>query len=420
MFALIDCNNFYASCERLFRPDLINQPIVVLSNNDGCIIARSNEAKSLGLAMGEPYFKVKSICNQHHVHVFSSNYTLYGDMSYRVMCIIEDSWTDVDIYSIDEAFLDLSSMPAQQHNSFCSALQKRILKETGIPTSVGVGKTKTLAKLANNIAKKTLKIPVFNITGKEEWLAKIDIGDVWGVGRQWHKKLVQKKIVTAADLANANLTLIRDTFNVVLMRTAMELKGISCTQTQDAEKKQSIMSSRSFGSLQTEYNCLAEAIGSHCARVYEKMRQQQLVAQHMSIFVQSNRFRTDLPQYRTAIDFKLIQATDDLFYLTRVAQFCLKKIYKTGIHYQKVGVLVSNLVDKKFRQMDLFNQSSDEELAKTEQIMSVFDAINQKFGRHTLYLATEGRSKPWSMKRQMKSPNYTTQWNDLPIVFVKN
>ena len=418
MFALIDCNNFYASCERLFRPDLRLQPIVVLSNNDGCVIARSNEAKALGIAMGVPYFNVKSLCNQHHVHVFSSNYTFYGDMSYRVMCIIEDSWPDVEVYSIDEAFLDLSSMPLTSHDAFCHDLQQRVLKETGIPTSIGIGQTKTLAKIANHMAKKLLKIPVVNIHSKDEWLSKIDVAEVWGVGRKWQKKLMQKNIFTAADLATSNPKWIKDTFNVVLMKTAMELRGIPCAGLVETEKKQSIVSSKSFGSLQTDYEVLAEAISSHCTRVYEKMRQQQLITQHLSIFVQSNRFRLDLPQYNNAIDFKLVRATDDLRHLICVAKFCLKKIYKAGIHYQKVGVLLTHLSDKNFRQMDLFNQPSDDTLSKAEDLMSVFDAINQKFGRHALYLAAEGCGKLWSMKRQMKSPNYTTQWSDLPVVVV--
>jgi DNA polymerase V len=418
MFALIDCNNFYASCERLFRPDLRLQPIVVLSNNDGCVIARSNEAKALGIAMGAPYFSVKSLCNQHHVHVFSSNYTFYGDMSYRVMRIIEDSWPEVEVYSIDEAFLDLSSMSSALHDAFCHDLQRRVLKDTGIPTSIGIGQTKTLAKLANYMAKKQLKIPVVNIYGNNEWLSNVDVGEVWGVGRRWHTKLLQKNIFTAADLAAIDPKWVKDTFNIVLMKTAMELRGIPCVGLLDIEKKQSIVSSKSFGSLQMDYEVLAQAISSHCTRAYEKMRQQQLITQHLSIFVQSNRFRSDLVQYNNAIDFRLVHATDDLRYLICVAKFCLKKIYKPGIHYQKVGVLFTHLIDKNFRQMDLFNQPSEDALSKVDDVMSVFDAINQKFGRHTLYLAAEGGSKPWSMKRQMKSPNYTTQWCDLPVVMV--
>lgn len=416
MFALIDCNNFYASCERLFRPDLRNKPIIVLSNNDGCVIARSNEAKALGIAMGEPYFKIKALCQQHHVHTFSSNYTFYGDMSYRIRCIIEESWAAVEVYSIDEAFLDLSRMPASMHHDFCQVLQKRVLKETGIPTSIGIGPTKTLAKIANHLAKKTLKIPVVNVCDQRDYLNLISVGDVWGVGRRWHKKLVQRGIYTAADLANSNPNIIKDAFNVTLMRTVMELRGISCAGLLAPENNTSVMSSKSFGSLQTAYEYLAQALSSHCARACEKIRQQKLVAQHLSVFVQSNRFRQDLPQYYNAIDYRLIHATDDLRELTHLAKLCLKKIFKQGIHYQKVGVLLSNLTSKHYRQMDFFDTPCHAALAKTEQLMATLDAINHKFGRHTLYLAAEGCSKPWAMRSQMKSPNYTTQWNDLPVV----
>ncbi len=187
MYALIDANNFYASCERLFRPDLRDKPIIVLSNNDGCVIARSNEAKALGIKMGAPYFQVKGLCKQYKVHIFSSNYTLYGDLSNRVMSVIEEAWDDVEIYSIDEAFLDLRTIPQSLHDSFCANLQKKILKATGIPTSIGIGQTKTLAKIANHLCKKELKIPVFNVSNQREWLKKISVGDVWGVGRQWEK-----------------------------------------------------------------------------------------------------------------------------------------------------------------------------------------------------------------------------------------
>lgn len=415
MFALIDCNNFFVSCERLFRPDLSNQPMVVLSSNDGCVISRSNEAKALGIAMGAPYFKVKGLCKQYGIHAFSSNFTLYGDLSYRVMCTIEDSWTDVEMYSIDEAFLDLSSMPAAIRNGFCHDLHKRILKETGIPVSIGLGQTKTLAKIANYTAKKLLKIPVFDITDQEAWLHRIEVGEVWGIGGRWSKKLLQKGICTAGDLANANPKFIKANFNMVLMHTATELSGIPCSSLKNLEKKQSITSSRSFGVLQTEYQYLAEAVSTHCAHVYHKLRQQQQITQHLTVFVQSNRFRNDLPQYTNAIDIRLIHATDDLSYLTRAAKFCLRKIYKKGIHYQKVGVLISNFMDKNFQQMDLFHQPQNDALAKVERMMSCLDDINKKFGRHTLHLAAEGCGKSWAMKQFLKSPHYTTQWNELPI-----
>jgi DNA polymerase V len=416
MYALIDCNNFYASCERLFRPDLRHKPIVVLSNNDGCVIARSNEAKSLGVGMGEPYFKIKALCQQHKIHVFSSNYTLYGDLSQRVMCVIESNWTDVEVYSIDEAFLDLRSLPTHQHDAFCLSLQRQILKATGIPTSIGIGQTKTLAKIANHICKKELKIPVFNISEQRDWLKRIGINDVWGVGRQWHKRLVARGIHTAHDLATTNLHLLKKAFNVILMRTAMELQGIPCAGLEEAVPKQSIMSSKSFGDMQTELDSIAEAISSHCARACEKLREQKLVAQSLSVFLRTNYFRKDLPQYSNSIEFQLINPSDDLRLITRIAKLCLKQLFKSGFHYKKTGVCLDRLISKNPRQLDMFHQPSDEDLRKKEELMAVFDRINHKFGRHTIKLAAEGYSKPWAMRSAMRSPCYTTKWSELPIL----
>ncbi|GGI93549.1 Y-family DNA polymerase [Legionella impletisoli] len=419
MFALIDCNNFYASCERLFRPDLRHKPIIVLSNNDGCVIARSNEAKALGIGMGEPFFKVKPLCRAHGVIVFSSNYTFYGDMSHRVMTIIEDQWNHVEIYSIDEAFLDLSTLPESEHTRFCQTLQKRILKETGIPTSIGIGQTKTLAKIANHVAKKQLKIPVFNITAFPEWLDKIDLGEVWGIGRRWSLKLLAMNIRTAGDLARTDLQLIHKRFNVVLQRTAYELRGTPCLGLEEIEPKQSIISSKSFGSLQTNYQALAEAISNHVARAWEKMRQQQSVAQYLSVFVLSNKFRADLPQYSNALGFKLITPTDDLRSLTRAAKLCLKQLFKENIHYKKVGVTLADLIPKTPRQADLFHAVEDSDVEHCERLMHTIGRINARFGRSILKLAAEGHAKPWSMQRTMKSPSYTTQWGEIPIVLIK-
>lgn len=416
MFALIDCNNFYASCERLFRPDLYNKPIVVLSNNDGCVIARSNEAKALGIKMGEPYFQIKHLSQKHKINVFSSNYTLYGDLSNRVMTIIEESWTDVEIYSIDEAFLDLSTLPLHQHDEFCAQLQKKILRCTGIPTSIGIGPSKTLAKVANHIAKKELKIPVFNITNQRHWLEKIEVGDVWGIGRQWQNKLMAKGINTAADLANLNAHTIKKQYNVVLMRTVLELQGVSCSGLEEAQPKQSIMSSKSFGQMQTEFSMIAEAISSHCARASEKAREQNLVAQRITVFVRSNAFRKDLKQYSNSIECRLINATADPRVLTSVAKMCLKKLYKPGIHYKKVGVMLSELVGKECLQLDLFNQHSDETLLKKEKFITILDRINACYGSHTIKLAAEGCKKSWKMRSDMLSPSYTTRWTDLPKV----
>ena len=288
MFALVDCNNFYASCERLFRPDLLNKPIIVLSGNDGCVIARSNEAKALGIIMGEPYFKVKALCKQHQVHVFSSNFALYGDLSHRVMATIEQEWPHVELYSIDEAFLDLSSIPAHLHDSFCTALQKKILKNTGIPTSIGIGQTKTLAKIANHMCKKIMKTAIFNINGQQDWLKKIAIHEVWGVGRKSSKKLVDVGIHTAFDLSVTNIQILKKRFNIMMMRIALELRGIPCGDLGRDEVRQSILSSKSFGSLQTKYACVAEALSSHCARAVEKLREQHSLVKRMSVFVRTN------------------------------------------------------------------------------------------------------------------------------------
>ncbi|CDZ76588.1 DNA polymerase IV [Legionella massiliensis] len=416
MFALIDCNNFYASCERLFRPDLRDKPICILSNNDGCVIARSNEAKALGIKMGEPFFKVKALCKQHKVQVFSSNYTLYGDLSHRVMSVIQESWDAVEVYSIDEAFLDLSSLPVPLQESFCIQLQKKILKYTGIPTSIGIGPTKTLAKVANHISKKELKIPVFNVTNQREWLKKIAVGDVWGIGRQWHKKLVGQGIFTAFDLAQMNAHLLKKQYNVVLMRTAMELQGKSCAGPAIDEPKQSIMSSKSFGGLQRDYEPIAEAISSHCARAWEKLRRQGLLAHALFVFVQTNGFRDDLPQYCKSVHFKLINATDDLCLLTKVAKLCLKKLFRQGYQYKKVGVCLEDLSARNPQQLDIFHQPAQEVLLTKEKMMRVIEEINHKYGSQTIRLAAEGYSKPWAMRAELKSPAYTTRWSDLAIV----
>ena len=416
MFCLIDCNNFYASCERLFRPDLRDKPIVVLSNNDGCVIARSNEAKALGIAMGEPFFKIKAISKQQGIHVFSSNYTLYGDLSQRVMSVIEAAWPEVEVYSIDEAFLDLSAMPQSLHESFCIELQKTILKCTGIPTSIGIGPTKTLAKIANHLCNRELKIPVFNVSEQRHWLGKIRVGDVWGVGRQWSKKLMDKGIYTALDLAQLNAHLVKKHYNVILMRTVMELQGIPCSGLEETQPKQSIMSSKSFGAMQSQYSLVAQALSSHCARACEKARKQNLIAQRIDVFVRSNPFRQDLEQYSKSIECRLVNPTDDTRIITNVAKVCLKKLFKEGIQYKKVGVMLGDLINKSFVQLDLFHQPSDEALIKKDKLMSLLDTINNRFGSNSIKLAAEGACEPWAMRAQMRSPCYTTRWAELPSV----
>lgn len=418
MFALIDCNNFYASCERLFRPDLNNKPIVILSNNDGCVIARSNEAKALGIPMGAPYFQVQALCKQYHVHVFSSNYVFYGDMSQRVMTVIEASWPEVEIYSIDEAFLDLRSLPVEQQEEFCHQLQQKVVKYTGIPVSIGIGPTKTLAKLANHIAKKELKTSVYRINEKSEWLNRLKAGDVWGVGRRSVKQLNADGIYTVADLAGKDSRWVKKNYTVVMQRTVMELNGIICGQLIDNEARKSIMSSKSFGRLQTEFDMLAQAISSHCARAHEKLRQQKSRVAYLAVSIRTNPFRRDLPQYCPSIGIKLINPSDDLRQLTALAKKGLQTIFRKGFHYNKAGIYFADLTTDTFIQPDLFESINPEQSEHTEKLMTVMDQINQKFGRRTLHLAAEGFNKPWSMRSDMRSPNFTTDWNGLPVIQV--
>ncbi|WP_131784036.1 Y-family DNA polymerase [Legionella gresilensis] len=420
MFALIDCNNFYASCERLFRPDLRTKPVVILSNNDGCVVARSNEAKALGIKMGEPYFKVKEICDLYDVTIFSSNYTLYGDLSARVMRVIEEAWDNVEIYSIDEAFLDLSTLPKQNIDAFCLTLQQKILQYTGIPTSIGIGHTKTLAKVANFTAKKKLNAPVFNITGLEtEWLEKIEVGDIWGIGKQWQRKLKGFGVITASQLASQNPHWIKSHFNVVLQRTVMELQRISCLSLETIEPKKSLVASCSFGMPQTSLVAIEQAISHHCATVWGKLRKQELVAHYMSVFLYTNRFDESLKSYSKSISFRLINPTDDVRQITSFAKQALKRLYKEGIPYKKSGIMLAELAPKSHRQMDLFHEPSDTMIAKSEKVMSLMESINKRYGTRTIRLAAEGFQKEWAMKREMKSPCYTTCWSELPFARIK-
>lgn len=419
MFALIDCNNFFVSCERVFRPDLINRPVVVLSNNDGCVIARSNESKTLGLRMGEPFFKIKSLCQKHNIHVFSSNYALYGDLSERVMSTIQNSWEDTEIYSIDEAFLNLATLSPLLIEKFCWDLQRKILKNTGIPTSIGIGATKTLAKAANFIAKKKLNFPVFFIEDKASWLKQLEVGDIWGVGRQWQKKLVDHGIITALNLANTDAHWVKKQFNVILERTVLELQGISCIELGAIEKSKTILSSRSFGCLQTDFQALREAVSYHCAIAWEKLRHQELKTKQLCVFIRSNRFREDLLQYSNSMTVELIHSTDDIKIITKHAERCLKSIYKEGVQYKKCGVLLSDFCDKTHQQYDLFHQPLAEKLLLSEKKMNVVEAINHRYGSKTMYLAAEGVRKQWAMKRSFITPCYTTKWSDLPIAYAR-
>lgn len=412
MFAIIDCNNFYASCERLFRPDLRQQPIIVLSNNDGCVIARSNEAKTLGIQMGQPYFQIQKACQKYGVHVFSSNYALYGDLSARVMQTIEAAWPHLEIYSIDEAFLDLSTLDSQHHINFCKQLRQTIWQHVGIPTSIGIGPTKTLAKLANHLAKQQRNISVFQLKANDPCLELIKIEDIWGIGRQWSKKLNHIHIRTAAQLAQQSPQWIRQQFSLPLMQTTLELQGMACHQLTPPQAQKSIMASKSFGQCQTELSILHQAISHHCRRATEKLRQQHGKLLRMSVFIRTNPFQTNRPQYAKHCQIQFPIATDDLRTITQYACHALSHIYKSGYYYHKVGVGFDDIVYQE--QYALFSNENHE---NTEELMQVMEAIQHKFGRNIIHLAAEGTHTPiWQMKSKQRSPKYTTKWLDLPRV----
>lgn len=412
MFAIVDCNNFYASCERVFNPRLLNQPIIVLSNNDGCVIARSNEAKALNVQMGQPFFEIKRLCQSKGVHVFSSNYALYGDMSSRVMSILEENWPEVDVYSIDEAFLNLNGLPESKMMALCHQLHEKILKYTGIPVSVGVGKTKTLAKLANLIAKKDLKCSYFNITGQEHWLYQKHVSDVWGVGRQWSKKLMQQGINTAGELKDTCPNHMKKQFNVTLAQVILELSGTSCVITHTHEAKKGIMSSRSFSTTEEDFNPLMQALASFCDIASTKLRKQGSVCGRVGVFLRTNSFGVNVKQYNAASSIKLAYPSSDVRLITHTARTILEHLFRSGYAYKKVGVYLDEITSNNQQQLDLWSEAPK----FSDTLMQTYDHINRRFGSSSISLASGGLNQVELSKRQWRSPKYTTCWSDLPIV----
>jgi DNA polymerase V len=412
MFAIVDCNNFYASCERVFNPRLSNQPIIVLSNNDGCVIARSNEAKALDIRMGQPFFEIKRLCQLKGIHVFSSNYALYGDMSNRVMSILEENWPEVDVYSIDEAFLNLDGLSESDMMSFFHQLHEKILRYTGIPVSVGVGKTKTLAKLANQIAKKDLKCPYFNITGQDHWLYQKHVSDVWGVGKQWSTKLMQRGINTAGELKDACPNHMKKQFNVTLAQVILELQGTSCVVTHTHEAKKGIMSSRSFSTTESEFNTLMQALASFCDIASTKLRKHGSVCGRVGVFLRTSPFGADVKQYKGSSGMKLACPSSDIRLITHTARTILEHLFKSGYAYKKVGVYLDEITSNNQQQLDIWS-----EVPKfSDTLMKTYDHINRRFGSSSISLASSGFNQVELSKRQWCSPKYTTSWSDLPVV----
>lgn len=417
IFALIDCNNFYASCERVFNPELEGKPVVVLSNNDGCIIARSNEAKALGIKMGEPYFRCKPLIERHRVRVFSSNYALYGDMSQRVMEILSQLEPEVEIYSIDESFIRLPVASEETLRITGENIRNTIRQQTGIPVCVGFGPTKTLAKIASRMAKKNPECGgVFTIlpdSDIEGFLKKIEVGDVWGIGGRSTQKLAGQGIRTAYDLSRANETWIRKHLSITGIRTMHELQGISCFSLEETPPpKQSIACSRSFGTPVTERKEMHEAAASYISRAAEKLRKQHLKAGCLTLYLITNRFRTDQPQYANSSTMTLPCPTADTAELIERAVRCLKELFRPGYAYQKVGVILTDLISEHIHQGNLFITPR----RNRDSLLQALDRVNQRWGKDTLQYASAGLTKPWQHKQTMKSHSYTTNWREIPVV----
>ncbi|MBU9845794.1 Y-family DNA polymerase [Rahnella ecdela] len=421
MFALADVNSFYASCETVFRPDLKGRPVVVLSNNDGCVIARSAEAKKLGIKMGDPFFKMRDLFDKHNIVTFSSNYALYADMSSRVMTVLEEMSPAVEVYSIDEAFMNLQGVSnCQNLEEFGREVRAKVLQWTGLTVGVGIAPTKTLAKLANHAAKKWTKtggvVDLSLLARQRKLMALVDAGDVWGVGRRISKKLNDMGIKTALQLADTPTPLIRKNFNIVLERTVRELRGEPCLELEEfAPTKQQIVCSRSFGDRVTEYDLMREAICSHAVRAAEKLRGEHQYCRHISAFIKTSPFAVNEVYYGKTAGTKLQIPTQDSRDIVAAATQCLDAIWQDGHRFQKCGVMLGDFYSQGVAQLGLFDEYKPR--SNSEQLMAVLDGINHS-GKGRVWFAGQGIQKSWEMKRQMLSPAYTTRFSDLMRVKV--
>ncbi|HBC7361480.1 TPA: translesion error-prone DNA polymerase V subunit UmuC [Klebsiella oxytoca] len=416
MFALVDVNSFYASCEMVFRPDLRGRPVVVLSNNDGCVIARNHEAKLLEIPMGAPYFKMKSQFERHQVAVFSSNYALYGDMSQRVMTLLEELSPAVYQYSIDEAFVNLSGIHrTEELEAFGRHVRSTLLQCTGLTVGVGIGPTKTLAKLANYAAKRWPKFEgVVDLSlqaRQRKLLAKVAVGEIWGVGRRMAKKLNDMGITTALELAEMPASLIRKHFSVVMERTVRELRGESCLEPEEyMPTKQQIISSRSFSQKVSEYGPMREAICSHAVRAAERLRAQHQYCRYVSVFLKTSPFAGNDVYYGNDAGTEIHIPTQDSRDIVAAAVKCLETIWREGHRYQKCGVMLSDFFSRGVAQLGLFDDYRPR--ANSEQLMEVLDFVNRR-EKGRLWFAGQGITRSWEMKRHRLSPAYTTRFSDL-------
>ena len=418
MFALVDVNSFYASCETAFRPDLKGRPVVVLSNNDGCVIARNAEAKTVGVKMGDPYFKQKDLFRRYGVVCFSSNYELYADMSSRVMFTLEALSPRCEIYSIDEAFCDLAGVRnCRVLEDFGRELKDAVYQNTGLAVGVGIAQTKTLAKLANHAAKKWQRqtggvVDLSNLDRQRKLMAALTVDEVWGVGRRISKKLEAMGIKTVLDLADTDIRFIRKHFNVVLERTVRELRGEPCLELEEyAPVKQEIVCSRSFGERISDYDSMRQAICSYASRAAEKLRGEHQYCRFISTFVKTSPFALNEAYYGNSASVKLITPTQDSRDIIAAATRSLDAIWKDGHRYQKAGVMLGDFFSQGIAQLNLFDDNAPRR--SSEKLMEVLDHLNAKEGKGALYFAGQGIQQQWAMKREMLSPRYTTRYEDL-------
>ncbi|MEI8153163.1 MAG: Y-family DNA polymerase [Hyphomicrobiales bacterium] len=421
-FGLVDCNNFYASCERVFQPSLNGKPIVVLSNNDGCVVARSQEAKTLGIAMGVPLFKIRDIIKRHDVAVRSSNYALYGDLSERVMSILAASAPQHEIYSIDECFLDLDRMPVNDLTAWCRNLRVRAKRWTGIPVSVGIGTTKTLSKIANKLAKSSAKADgVIDLAGHPEWiesaLSKTPVGDVWGIGLRWSKMLIESGITTARELRDTQDGWIRQRMGVVGLRTVHELRGIACHQldTQPSPKKTTCCS-RTFGNAVKDKDQVRNAIMSFAERASEKIRHSDQVCGSMQVFISTDQFDTSAPQHSASASSTFMTPTADSRAIVAAAIRIFERIWREGFAWRKAGVLLLDLSSAEDIQPTLFT----DQVSNSDGLMKAVDRINDRFGRGAVGLGLSVKEAEWRMRQDQLSPRYTTRWPEIPRVRISD
>jgi DNA polymerase V len=414
MFALIDCNNFYASCERVFRPDLVGKPVVVLSNNDGCVIARSNEAKAAGIPMGAAAFEYEQLFREKNVYVFSANFALYGDMSQRVMDILSAYSPEIEIYSIDEAFLKLTGFEKFDLPTYAAEIRDKVQKWTGIPISMGIAPTKALAKVANRIAKKypaeLKQVYIMDTEAKRiKALKWLPIADVWGIGRQHAKRLQAMQVKTAFDFTQLEDSWIKKHLAVVGIRLKHELQGIPTLELAETEAKKSIATTRSFETNYTSLEQLQERIATFAVSCAEKLRQQRSCCNSLLVFIHTNSHRKDLPQYSRNIVIQLPYATNSSMELAKFAKLALARIFKKGYHYKKAGVIVQDFTPEETPQMTLFDSRDERHIP----LMQVVDRLNKSYGQQKIRLAAQDSKRVWKMKQEKLSPRYTTKLSDI-------